>query len=321
MTEKIVKVIDLIPGESLPLHSIDARSLSCEDFWDHFVSRHEPVILRGAAISWPAFKLWRKLEYIESVCGDGFVWLARSFNFLPSEAYYRVATKRKRFRECVAEMQAAPDDLTFSIAGARLPESLKKDIGSYSFISKKHNKKPLVFKQDRLFLYKNASTDWHYHITDETITTQLKGAKDVALFRLDISNWAHYSQSIEANLHHLPGGNNLFPEAHNLQKYEGRLEPGDSLYIPPFWWHGVDPVESDWGVTLAHCFRTPLKRLADWCEPIVREEIKDVFSKRKYLFPFLIALVSLSVISRKLANEPWYFAGGPKNADSSTLGQ
>jgi hypothetical protein len=179
-------------------------------------------------------------------------------------------------------------------------------LGSYPFLSEKVNRKPRLFRRQRLFIYKNASTEWHYHHTDETLTTQLLGAKHVSLFRLTLENWSLYTRAIQANLHHMACSAELFPCESTITKYECILEVGDAVYIPPFWWHGIDPVDATFGITLASCFRTPLRRLGDWQEPATRATLQDLFTfGRTAYIPLALAQIACSTLSRKLRREPW----------------
>ena len=156
-----------------------------------------------------------------------------------------------------------------------------------------------------MFTYKNASTEWHYHPTDETLTTQLVGAKRASIFRLTAENWESYAQPLEYNFHHMSGGKSFFPPEKPVTKYEIILEAGDAVYLPPFWWHGVDTADSRFGITLAHCFRTPLRRYGDWKEPATRKMVRDMFTERKRKLPSVLSSIALSSLSRFFAGEAW----------------
>jgi len=302
MTAKIVKVIDLVPGDVRPLATVQASALDADGFWTQFVCKHQPLLIRNAARGWPALQHWGNPGYLESLCGEEVAGMSRTFNPLPAEAYFETAVRPGKLRRCLAEMRAAPEDATFSIPAQPVPEQWRRDLGGYSFLKPTSDKRPSSFPRQRLFIYKNASTDWHFHATDETVTAQLLGSKRIALFRLTPLNWRLYSRNIRANFHHMPCCREFFPRQPALQKYEGVLEPGDAIYIPPFWWHAVDPVDTRVGVTLAHCFRTPLKRLGDLKEPVIRDFLRTTRSRN---LPLVLSMVAFSTLCRKLAGEPW----------------
>jgi hypothetical protein len=290
---------------SRPLASIEAEQLTEYFFWENHVSKHRPIIIKNAAGSWPALSKWRDLNYLENRCGNERVGFSRMFNPLPAEPYFESVIKFKNLSECIADMRATSAGETFSIPATPVPAGWENDLGEFSFLSNNFDGKPMLYAKRRLFIYKNASTEWHYHPADETLTVQLLGAKRVSLFRLNKSNFHSYSRCIESNLHHLPQGNQLFPPDNNFIKYEGIILPGDAIYIPPFWWHGIDPADNEVGCTLAHCFRSPIKRFGSWHEPITRKLLFATLPKNALLFPPLLALLAVSTLRRKMANEKW----------------
>lgn len=302
MIEKIVKVIDLVPGVVSELPMLEANSLGKEEFWNEFVCKHKPVLIKGAIEKWPAVAKWGIPGYLEEF-SEVEVAMSRTFNPLPIVPYRQMASRRQKLCACLKQIHMARDDETYSIATIPVPRTWESDLGDYSFLDQRYDLRPRIYPRRRLFVYKNASTEWHYHLTDETLTTQIVGSKRVSLFRLDCKNWELYSKPIEANLHHLSCRTHFFPNEHQIIKYEGILNPGDVLYLPPFWWHGIDTADENFGITLAHCFRTPLKRLGDWKEPA----LKSFMQKQRGLLEYIrIGMpITISSLSRLIARENW----------------
>src|SRR5262245_24805511 len=83
MAEKVINVIDLVPGNRLSLATVQADSLSEETFWAEFVCKHVPVLVKGAATGWPALERWRRAGYLESRCKDEIVDVSTTFNPSP----------------------------------------------------------------------------------------------------------------------------------------------------------------------------------------------------------------------------------------------
>jgi hypothetical protein len=306
MNSKIVKVIDLVPGTVRALKEVPSASLDEKTFWNEYVCRHEPVVIKAAAKGWPALDKWQQTGYLESRCGEGRAGMSRTFNPLPSTPYFQNAVKFEKLSDCIAEMRAASEEATYSIPAMSLPQEWVDDLGKFSFFEERSDLAPRFYPYKRFFVYRNASTEWHYHPIDESLTTQLIGSKKFSMFRLNAADWARYVPPIEANFHHMDCGQQFFPrDSANLVKYETVLEPGDTIYIPPFWWHGVDPEDTGFGVTLAHCFKTPLRRFGDWKEPATRLLLKKTLtSQRKWILP-IFTLVARSSVSRYVAGEKW----------------
>lgn len=304
MAEKVIKVIDLVPGHTVPLTTVQAHSLSEEAFWTEFVCKHIPVVVKGAATGWFAMERWNRLGYLESLCNDETVDLWSTFN--PAPLLNNAAAKFQGLVESLEQLRQAPDDATYSIPAFPVPAGWISDVGGYPFLGDTFERAPLWYPAKRLFVYKNASTEWHYHLLDETLTTQLVGSKRVSLFRLTSENWHAFAPLIQANWHHMSCKERFFPEEGTLAKYEGVIEPGDAVYIPPFWWHGIDPIDTGMGVTLAHCFRSPVRRFGAWEEPGIKELIGATAKSHKaWLLP-LLALVSFSAVARQVHQEKWW---------------
>jgi tRNA wybutosine-synthesizing protein 5 len=189
----------------------------------------------------------------------------------------------------------------------RVPAQWNEDLGPNACLDPRHDLPPRIYARQRIFVYRNAGSEWHPHLTDETLTAQLLGRKAVSLFRLGRHNWDDYAKPIEANLHHTKNGYAFFPATPSITKLEGVLEAGDVVYIPPFWFHGIDPADDDLGITLARCFRTPLTRAASLQEPFIRDTMRRALRHPKDLprVPYLLGVLGLSTLARARAHQQW----------------
>lgn len=301
----ITHVIDLVPGQSRPMPAIDATRLDAATFWAEYVMRCSPVVLRGAAAHWPAVRLWAQAGRLESFANTDPVLVTRAFNTNPQLPI--AAEAIQPLGEVLRDLRAAGDDETISVPAMEVPADWSADLDDYPFLAGTHD--PFVYPRQRLFFYRNASTDWHYHPIDETIACQLLGPKRVSLFRLSQENWSAYAPLLQANFHHMRCAERLFPPAEQLTKFEAVIEPGDAVYIPPFWWHGIDPADPQPGITLARCFRSPLSRFGAWQEPCIRAHVRDVLRRNPAMMPLLLAGIAASGVRRRWTGEPWLIAG------------
>src|SRR5262249_46985650 len=94
---------------------------------------------------------------------------------------------------------------------------------------------PRLYPKRRLFLYKNSYTDWHYHNADETLTSQLFGSKEMLLVPPTEDVWNV--------MHAFTAGGGIVGNAQSrtkslscLRPYYTKLEEGDLVYIPVYWW-------------------------------------------------------------------------------------
>ncbi len=166
MAKTVIKVIDMVPGKVEPLITILSKDLKEADFRANFLDKHQPVIIKGAASHWPAIKKWLNYSYLSSITGDQEVKASSTFNIMPDYLLPKVQTPKK-LKEAIAEMRSLPDDETYSLTGMPVPVEWQKDLGDYPFLKQKFAK-PKVYPDKILFLYKNASTEWHQHPIDET---------------------------------------------------------------------------------------------------------------------------------------------------------
>lgn len=302
MEDVITKVIDLIPGKIESITTIDSSDIDYFTFSNEFVHKHKPLLIKNAVKHWPAIEKWKRPNYLESISDDTEVHTSRMFNPAPGDLYFEKVATVKKLSEALKEMTILSELSTYSIPSCGVPSQWLNDLGCYSFLDPKLNKKPRIFPNQRLFIYKNASTEWHYHPTDETLTTQLLGSKKFSLFRPTNENWRFYLRLIRSNFHHMPCSKFFFTdnEAQNLIKYEGSLQAGDALYIPPFWWHGIDPIDATIGITLAHCFRTPLKRFGSF-----HESGLNLLPACRPLPISAYPYIALSTLCRFLSREKW----------------
>ncbi len=188
---------------------MDARALAPQAFWARHVQPHAPVVLRGALAHWPAVQRWARPGYLEAFGNMDKVLLARAFNMSP--ALTSAADSTVELRGALCEMRLAGDGDTLSVPALPVPDDWLADLGEFRFL--KDAPAPLLYPRRRLFVYKNESTEWHYHPIDETLTCQIAGAKRVSLFRLSPANWSAYAPLIRTNHHHLPCADQLFPPA------------------------------------------------------------------------------------------------------------
>jgi tRNA wybutosine-synthesizing protein 5 len=304
INHSVVKVIDLVPGSVKDLPVIDHTMLEADVFWREHVCKHRPVIIKGGATHWPAIRKWGQPGYLEATAPTQEVMYGTTFNCEPPPVLGK-SMQIKSVADGLRDMRLASDVSTCSMPAISVPPEWQDDLGQYNFLPDRLAKKPRAYGKMRIFVYKNASTEWHYHPIDETLTTQLAGTKRISFFRLTAKNWIDYQPVLAANLHHLDCGRHFFPKNGSLVKYEGTLEPGDVAYLPPFWWHGIDPMDSSIGATLAYCFRTPWHRFGHWKDPATRALMSR---KRKsvYSAPALMARLALSGLARQLRGERWH---------------
>lgn len=118
--------------------------------------------------------------------------------------------------------------------------------------------------KNALYFGKDASTEFHIHMVDDYILNQLIGKKDIYLCDLyknqniikskNIHNYIgiidpygypyHYIENNEKKYRFLELDHSLFDELYKIT-----LNPGDSLFIPPWWWHATEGKDINLSIT------------------------------------------------------------------------
>ena len=59
--------------------------------------------------------------------------------------------------------------------------SIADDVLGFPFL--KNAARPRLYGPKRAFVFRNSYTDWHYHVTDETLMCQVKAPKETLLLQ------------------------------------------------------------------------------------------------------------------------------------------
>jgi hypothetical protein len=239
-----------------PIPQRRVEELSQAEFFTEYVLKNQPCLIKGMTRSWPASSKWRDKDYLKSLSGHHQVY------YYPHENFSSLQRQEKdeimiSLGEALDRLQAPETKVGF--VGTALPAEWLADIGAMPFLGKVPP--AFFYPYVRYFLFRDAGTTWHYHPFDETLMCQVIGAKQVGLLRLD-------------NPHHLALRNIFFQEDYyddpallagfgGLNWFTATVEESDALYIPPLWWHGVVPMNGDFGITAAVPWRSPPAIVAD----------------------------------------------------------
>lgn len=269
------RVLSNVPGmkTAAAVPELDARTLSQEVFHRDYVANSRPCVIRGAVKHWAALEKWRDKEYLQRLSGRHPVSLFLCELHVTKK---RIAGNEKAmtFGEAIERLHSEHTER--AILGFPIPAEILPDLGDFSFLGK--TDPAFWYHRARGFFYRRAGTAWHLHQFDETLTCQIIGRKKIGLVGTNnphnfdlryifLTEDYYDNPAAFAELNHA-----------NLQWLSVTLEEGDSLYIPPLWWHGVAPQTDVFGITTAMTWRSPPHVIANGIVRMARGEI-DMFGK------------------------------------------
>jgi hypothetical protein len=255
-------ILSRFPGYETARPLAELSSLDPAAFERDYVRRNRPVVVRGGAARWPCCEAWTLEGLRERLAGVEDLF-AESQGLLEQRmreyAGSTVGAERDALREArprgslaharvFLERIERGERLVAYAVPLQTPglERMCADLGQLPFAPALSSREARFYRP-RLFLYRGGYTDWHFHYADETCTVQARGTKEVLLLPPDPRTFAtlwpifRHQGSWEAD-----------PAAfRGLSPLKVRLQPGDVLYIPVFWWHAVEPVDDEIGATLA----------------------------------------------------------------------
>jgi hypothetical protein len=232
----------------------DASTLDGKTF-QRMVKTLTPCVVRNAVSHWPAFHKWHDKIYLQSKCGKYRVSYAPGGNVASQK---RGQPRRDVSFSEALEVLHSEQTPVGSLGGVELGSNgefaeLMDDITDFKFLPRRPS--PLVYPAQRFFIHRNAGTSWHDHTVDETLMCQVVGSKRVGLLREERRHDAEIRPILLGESYY--DTRLSFDCAHPLRWLRATLNPGDALYIPPSWYHGVAPISRTFGITATMCWRSP----------------------------------------------------------------
>lgn len=239
----------------------------------------KPFIIDGVASDWKAYKNWSN-DYLLDVCGKNQVPVERyPENYFEEYNYAKLDNIRTTmmFADYMDIVQGRKnDDRLYYLAQVDMQKyfpQLMEDIVLLDFFKKEPRDINLFFG----FKKENYASTTMLHFDEvHNIFAQLRGKKRFLLFPqnnylsfyppLEDNNYSSTCSKVNPDQHDLK----LFPKFPINEKIEVIINPGEILYIPPFWWHHVTALDENISLTF-------------WYSP----NIRDFWSQKGVLSAFL----------------------------------
>lgn len=259
---------------ALPVETVAADAITELEFRRDFVDKNTPCLLRGAARHWPAFQKWKSLAYLQQTTTR---YAAVSVNYEPVTEHGDDDEQENglqpyvRFHDFLNKLANANGFIRG--IGQIAPRSgfagMLPDLGTFPFLSSLSGSR--MYQTYRFLMSRKSYTHWHWHPTDETLMTQVCGSKEILLLPPDDVSWNALTPV--ANKHdYFDVEIEAVSESAQFRPYRAIAHAGDALYVPVYWWHAVESLESDVGITVPATWGSPLHVLNDMRFPAARAE-------------------------------------------------
>ncbi len=245
---------------------------------EKMMSAKIPFIISDIATHWPASKLW-DLDYFEKISGQSIVHCVdlddknlTSYKAIDKISFYDFIQNLK------LSLKRSP------------PQGLKKLYMVISRISAHLNgpqvQLPQLLKDLKLPGFMNLKRLWTINLwlgaggtksnlhfdPDNNLLVCIKGTKDLVLISPKKTKWLYRKNkknenTLISNVNIFDGNLEKWPNIHNAQYFQTRIEEGEGLYIPSGWWHAV---ASSKGLNIALNFwcLSPRAALLNFTNPV-----------------------------------------------------
>jgi hypothetical protein len=284
------ELFSIIPGIQAyqEVDEVEAKEMNQQDFYRNWVHKEKPCIVRGAIRHWPAIDKWKQKEFWKSTVDDFELDFYNHRNFNNSDRQNE-GRRRETFHKIIDTIFQEGDEL-LSVPAEEIHRhnsyrELYKDLPGFPFL--KNPRRARNLPEMRFFMYRGASTAWHYHRIDETLMCQIMGKKRVALLPPNIPN---FSKTIDFLLNERQLEGAQLEPGFNYNPFVVEVREGDALYIPPSWFHAVAAMDMHIGCTLAYCWGSPWHKFGNFSNPLTRKVYADLLwpiSRYTFALPFV----------------------------------
>ena len=227
------------------------ENITPEDFKNNYYNTGKPVIIKGLAKKWPAYKKWN-WDYFIDVVGEQEVGV---YDNVKSDSYTPINTADAymKFGDYLRKIKAGPLNLRIFLFNIfqHAPNLIKDFSWPDELMTGFVKKYPMLFTGGQ-----GSITHLHFDIDmSHILHTQFAGKKRVLLFPheeqhklyrkpwevLSLANFADYNNKFDYE---------NFPAVKKAKGYEVIMGHGDTLYMPAGFWHHMEYIESGFAMSL-----------------------------------------------------------------------
>ncbi len=226
---------------------LERRSgLTPQQFKKEHIQAKQPVILTDFLEGWKAQKFWT-FDYFKEKVGHLEVPLYDQNYSIPGKGYMQ-PTIHKTLREYIEMLEAGPTDYRMFLYNIfnEAPELLN-DLGKPTLTGGFLDSFPFMF-----FGGKGSEVTLHYDIDHSSVfLNQFEGRKRIIIFSPEQSKYLYqHPFTVKSHINPMKPDLERYPAFANARGYECILEPGETLFMPPCFWHFVYYEEPSFSISL-----------------------------------------------------------------------
>jgi|GEM_PF-3436032 lysine-specific demethylase 8 len=246
-------------------------------------NQYQPFLVEGVVEYWDACKKWSN-DYLIKHCGNNIVNInlyKKGFfddykNFACEDGYidekFKKTVQYKEYVSNYIENNSHSYDYSQSYLSEDLEKCFPEILGDITYPTYLDRKPFVQFFHGFSNKVFSSTTPLHFDPV-HNIFNQIRGRKKILLFppsdylsfypaAVDDNRGLQDFSKVDPNLPNLE----LFPKFPWQDRIEVLLQPGEMLYIPPFWWHHVTAVDENISVSFWYALK-----------------IQDIFKQKKIL--------------------------------------
>lgn len=228
------------------LEPIDRRSnLSREEFKKEYLEPGRPVVITDLAKDWVGLQRW-SFDFFKEKYGDLMVPLVDDSFHNPGSGY--MEHRNIPFREYIEAIEKGPTDLRLFLFNIfdKAPE-LREDFTWPTIMDGFVKTLPFMF-----FGGAGSITPMHFDIDcPSNFLTHFHTRKKVILFDRNQSRYLYHQPfTVQSQVDINNPDYDRFPALRKARGIEAMLYHGDTVYIPPHWWHYIEYVDSGFSLAL-----------------------------------------------------------------------
>lgn len=228
------------------LKPIDRReNLSREEFKAEYLDKNIPVIITDLSKDWPGLHKWT-FDFFKEKYGHLMVPLVDKSFHVPGRNYMK--HRNIPFREYIEAIEKGPTDLRLFLFNIfdQAPE-LRNDFTWPTIMDGFIKSLPFMFYGGQ-----GSVTPMHFDIDcPSNFLTHFHSRKKVILFDHSQSRYLYhqpFTVQSEVDIHN--PDYDRFPALRKAEGIEAMLYHGDTIFIPPHWWHYIEYVDSGFSLAL-----------------------------------------------------------------------